>query len=83
MQLQPDALIGEARPGSVTVNLAPAIGEVKLTEAGGPGRPIVLLDPGHGGHDPGAIGVSGTVAEKDLTLTFARELRLALAERGA
>lgn len=76
------ALIGEARPGSVTVDLAPAVGEVKLTEAASPGRPIVLLDPGHGGHDPGAIGVSGTVAEKDLTLTFARELRLALAERG-
>ena len=30
------ALIGEARPGAVTVDLAPAIGEVKLTEAGGP-----------------------------------------------
>ena len=76
------ALIGEARSGALTVQLAPAVGDVKLTMAGAPGRPIVVLDPGHGGHDPGAIGVSGTVAEKDLTLTFARELRLALAQRG-
>ena len=76
------SLIGEARSGSVTVELAPAVKEVKLTTAGAPGRPIVVLDPGHGGHDPGAIGVSGTVAEKDLTLTFARELRKTLAERG-
>jgi len=76
------SLIGEARSGSVTVQLAPAVNEVKLTTAGAPGRPIVVLDPGHGGHDPGAIGVSGTVAEKDLTLTFARELRKTLAERG-
>ena len=78
----PRALIGEARPGSVTVALDPAVGEVKLTTAGSPGRPIVLIDPGHGGHDPGAIGVSGTVAEKDLTLTFARDLRKVLVERG-
>ncbi|HEY1143570.1 MAG TPA: N-acetylmuramoyl-L-alanine amidase [Sphingomicrobium sp.] len=76
------ALIGEARSGALTVQLAPAVGDVKLTMAGAPGRPIVVLDPGHGGRDPGAIGVSGTVAEKDLTLTFARELRLALAQRG-
>jgi N-acetylmuramoyl-L-alanine amidase len=37
-----------------------------------PRRPIVVLDPGHGGVDPGAIGVSGTY-EKELTLTVARE----------
>ena len=45
-----------------------------------PGRPIVVLDPGHGGRDPGATG--GASAEKDLTLAFARELRDTLAERG-
>jgi N-acetylmuramoyl-L-alanine amidase len=33
----------------------------------------VVLDPGHGGRDPGAIGVGG-VREKDVTLRLARSL---------
>jgi N-acetylmuramoyl-L-alanine amidase len=46
-------------------------------------RPVhtVVLDPGHGGRDPGAIGVGG-LAEKDVTLRLARELRKRLRERG-
>ncbi|SIT84986.1 N-acetylmuramoyl-L-alanine amidase [Pontibaca methylaminivorans] len=34
---------------------------------------VVVLDPGHGGVDPGAE--TAGIAEKDLMLTFARELR--------
>jgi N-acetylmuramoyl-L-alanine amidase len=34
---------------------------------------VVMLDPGHGGHDPGAIGAQGTF-EKDVTLDVAREV---------
>jgi N-acetylmuramoyl-L-alanine amidase len=75
-------LIGEARSGTVRVELGSAVGEVKLTEAASPGRPIVVLDAGHGGRDPGAKGVSGSITEKDLTLALARELRDELAERG-
>jgi N-acetylmuramoyl-L-alanine amidase len=41
----------------------------------------VVLDPGHGGRDPGAIGVGG-VREKDVTLAIARALREDLTERG-
>jgi N-acetylmuramoyl-L-alanine amidase len=78
----PGALFGEARQGGLTVALREAVGDVRVTEAKAPGRPIVLLDPGHGGADPGAPGVSGQVREKDLTLIFARELRDLLATRG-
>ncbi len=34
---------------------------------------LLVLDPGHGGRDPGAIGVSGT-QEKDITLDIARRM---------
>jgi N-acetylmuramoyl-L-alanine amidase len=41
----------------------------------------VLLDPGHGGSDPGAIGPSG-VREKDVTLDIARKVAPLLAGDG-
>lgn len=44
-------------------------------------RPTIVIDAGHGGIDPGAIGVSGT-KEKDLVLSYARSLRDALAATG-
>lgn len=37
-------------------------------------RPTIVVDAGHGGVDPGAIGVSGT-HEKDIVLEYARALR--------
>ncbi len=36
--------------------------------------PTVIIDAGHGGSDPGAIGISG-IYEKELTLAMARQLR--------
>ncbi|WP_374301256.1 N-acetylmuramoyl-L-alanine amidase [Ferrovibrio sp.] len=45
-----------------------------------PKRPpaVVVLDPGHGGRDPGAIGVTGT-EEKDVTLSICQSIRQMLA----
>ena len=45
-----------------------------------PGVRTIVIDPGHGGSDTGAIGPSGA-QEKDLTLTLARTLRARLMER--
>lgn len=44
-------------------------------------RRIVVIDPGHGGVDPGAVGASGTY-EKDVTLAIAREVRRQLEASG-
>ncbi len=44
-------------------------------------RPLVMLDPGHGGRDPGAIGVSGTY-EKHIAIAAALELRRQLLAGG-
>jgi len=35
---------------------------------------VVIIDPGHGGHDPGAIGMQG-LQEKDIVLSIAQELQ--------
>ncbi|HVP30773.1 MAG TPA: N-acetylmuramoyl-L-alanine amidase [Myxococcota bacterium] len=46
-------------------------------------RPVhtVVLDPGHGGKDPGAIGIGG-LTEKDVTLFLAKRLRAKLVAQG-
>ena len=45
------------------------------------GKKVIVLDPGHGGIDPGAISRSGT-KEKDVVLAFAAVLRQALLATG-
>jgi N-acetylmuramoyl-L-alanine amidase len=44
-------------------------------------RPLVVLDPGHGGRDPGAIGSRGT-REKTVVLATAQEVRRQLEASG-
>ena len=44
-------------------------------------KKIVMLDPGHGGQDPGAISRSGKY-EKDLTLKMAKETKVLLEKAG-
>jgi N-acetylmuramoyl-L-alanine amidase len=45
------------------------------------GKPVIVIDPGHGGVDPGAIGVSG-IYEKYITLAVARDLKANLEKGG-
>jgi N-acetylmuramoyl-L-alanine amidase len=77
---------GEA-PGAVTIPLSSARGteEVQLpaiTPARGIDPPLVVIDAGHGGHDPGATSPVSPLPEKDVTLALAREIRDALARSG-
>lgn len=49
--------------------------------AKGPRKYVVVIDPGHGGADPGAVSDNG-VYEKNITLAVARELRRQLEDSG-
>jgi len=51
----------------------------KISSSGGISR--VMIDAGHGGKDPGGIGVLGT-KEKEIVLDIAKRLKIALEERG-
>lgn len=55
---------------------APAPADVE-----GGSRPLVVIDPGHGGHDVGASAPSG-INEKEITLAFALQLRELLMATG-
>jgi N-acetylmuramoyl-L-alanine amidase len=75
--------------GVLTLDLAPGpaksfarlTGRV-LASGGGTPLPLVVLDPGHGGRDPGAIGRAGT-REKDIVLAVSQELHRAIEASGA
>jgi N-acetylmuramoyl-L-alanine amidase len=59
----------------------PTVVPPKKPAAGRDGHvPVIVLDAGHGGKDPGAVGAKGTM-EKDITLKMAKELK-ALLESG-
>jgi N-acetylmuramoyl-L-alanine amidase len=51
---------------------------VRLSALFGLGVKTIVIDPGHGGRDPGAIGVNGT-KEKNITLDVALKLKKKLA----
>lgn len=43
---------------------------------------IIVLDPGHGGKDPGAIGAYAKTYEKNITLAMGKELKQMLQSKG-
>lgn len=73
---------GQTDQSRLTLALPPAVKDRIYGAPAAAGRPIVVLDPGHGGRDPGARSASGEVFEKDLTLALAKELRDTLVQRG-
>ena len=66
---------GLAAGASVPAELAPA------PKPPGRSKPVIVIDPGHGGIDPGATGVSN-IAEKTVVLAVGQQLRAALMETG-
>ena len=59
------------------------ITEVTAAKSGQPLKgKIIAVDAGHGGADPGAVGLTGTL-EKDINLSLAKKLETLLSEKGA
>jgi len=72
-----------SKPFSIGLALPPPAGEVGLPAIKGPldpSRPLVVIDAGHGGFDPGAG--SGSPKEKDITLALAKALQSELLAAG-
>ena len=62
----------------VSRNASKSSNKAKSKESG---KKIIVLDPGHGGKDPGAIGYSG-MYEKNITLAMGKELKKMLEDTG-
>lgn len=63
---------------SVTVPIGkpkPALALPRIEGPDNPRLPLVVIDAGHGGHDPGATSPYSGKREKDLTLELARAIR--------
>ena len=72
-----------AAPADATTIPVPAVvRRLSLPRVSGDeSRPLVVIDAGHGGHDPGAIGPDGR-REKDVTLRIAKAIREELLRSG-
>lgn len=70
-------------PYSVSMTLPKRLPRAPLPRVyGDADRPLVVIDAGHGGHDPGALSPDGSLREKDVTLQVARAIRDALLASG-
>ena len=70
--------------GGITVPLDPPapLQVPAVVGARGSKRPLVVIDAGHGGHDPGSQSTDGATKEKDIALAIARAIRDELAASG-
>lgn len=80
-ELQPPAEFRAKPPGkrySVTVPIGkpkPALPLPAIQGPNNPRLPLVVIDAGHGGHDPGALSPHSGKREKDITLALAKAVR--------
>jgi N-acetylmuramoyl-L-alanine amidase len=72
----------EAEDASGAIGAVPRAASPRTaTRAEARAKPVLVIDPGHGGIDPGARAADGTL-EKDVTLAFANELKTTIEEIG-
>lgn len=71
----------QAAGGSANAASKPALFEEAPPKPKSHGKPVIVIDPGHGGIDPGAMGINN-IAEKTVVLAVAQELKAALLKAG-
>lgn len=83
--IEDDPTFITASPGAEDVAVPPPVPTPKPVreqpQNSTPYMPLIIIDPGHGGVDPGAIGKSGT-KEKNLTLAYALALKERIEKEG-
>ncbi len=67
-------LLKSDQPAAASPRPAPALAANRSTSTSREKKFVVVIDPGHGGRDPGAIGVNGTM-EKTVVLEVGRKLK--------
>jgi N-acetylmuramoyl-L-alanine amidase len=77
----PDAAPATSAPSPPAATPAPAAPTRTSPPRRPEARPVIVIDPGHGGNDPGATGRTGT-HEKVITLAVAREIKRQLDATG-
>lgn len=72
-------------PNRAIATIPPRPSRFRLPPVEGPANPrlpLVVIDAGHGGHDPGSSSSDGGTHEKDVALRIARAIRDSLVESG-
>jgi N-acetylmuramoyl-L-alanine amidase len=77
----PEPVAEAASPDVVRVPPAPRSGGYSIVQQLGLSASRVVIDPGHGGHDPGTMNKSG-LREKDIVLDVSHRLRKLLEKDG-
>ncbi len=76
-------LWGKPKPKyKVSIPVPPAAKSVLPEVRGDDSRPLVVIDAGHGGNDPGALNHEMGLREKDVTLKIAKAIRDELLDSG-
>lgn len=79
---QPYQLSTDSSTGLVTIDLNTAgSGGIPAAGTGSSGKPVVVLDAGHGGKQPGAVSPNGKL-EKDVNFAVANKVGALLAQDG-
>jgi N-acetylmuramoyl-L-alanine amidase len=72
---------GQATAPNSSLRLPPSLSAVPNSRPIPNGRRVVVIDPGHGGPDPGAVGIGG-LRETDIVLDISQQVTQLLEQQG-